>query len=368
MSEKKSHTTTTRGWTIADVTQTESLHKLTALIDGDLPHISEEEASAFFHEWLDECDRTEVADDSTISEHHTVGIALCAVMANAGVPEYTEISDVLGQHEKTIMVHEGDIASLSWQQLVDVVTALQMEVSLFVSFSPDEGFSCSLDCRSFVMQLMRRVGFFVTHEFKAPTDENTDDVELAHGILEVVTDNWTAVRIDDLGLVLDALHSVAGLAEFLLGAQLVVPETTSAQDELPLFNHHREASLDDFYELSMTSDLMPGTIIQYKRKFKHLFHSISQVVYFHYPHYSRQVQIPLAQIQKNDCNHKNLLPLLQQSNPDIKILFEHTGAAQRVSHRKHPRSWCCMAGFIVLATPEQVFCASDLRTLVLHAT
>ena len=62
-------------------------------------------------------------------------------MAAAGIPEYTEVSDVLGQHEKTIMVHEGEIDSMSWQQVVDVVTALQMEVSLFVNFSPNEGFS-----------------------------------------------------------------------------------------------------------------------------------------------------------------------------------------------------------------------------------
>lgn len=44
------------------------------------------------------------------------------------------------------------------------------------------------------MQLMRRVGFFVTHELGATTNENSTDVKQAHGILEVVADNRTAVR------------------------------------------------------------------------------------------------------------------------------------------------------------------------------
>ena len=308
-----------------------------------------------------------MSGDDTVSEHLAVGIALCAVFARASLPEYTATVDVLGHHEKVVMVYEGGIDSLDWQQLVDVVTALQMEVSNFISFSPEDGFSCSLDYESFAMQLMRRVGFFVTREFRAPTDENTTDTGLAHGVLEVVADDWTAVRLDDIGLVLDALHAVVGLTEFLIGAQLVTPVKENLHQQLPLHNHHREASLDDFYEISMTSDLMPGTITQYKKKFKHLFHSISQVVYFHHPHYSRQVQIPLARIQEENVGHKHILPLLQQSNPEIKIIYEHTGAAQRSTHRKHARSWCCMAGFIVLVKQEQVFCASDLRTLVLHS-
>ena len=79
----------------------------------------------------------------------------------------------------------------------------------------------------------------------------------------------------------------------------------SAPDEaeqlIELYNYHREASLDDFYKMSQMADTPFGSVSQYKHKFRHLFHSTSQVVYFHYPSYMRRKQVALSLRYHETC-------------------------------------------------------------------
>ena len=138
--------------------------------------------------------------------------------------------------------------------------------------------------------------------------------------------------------------------------------------KIPLYNHHREASLDGFYEVSMVSDLSPGAIIQYKNKFRYLFHSISQVIFYHHPSYARQIQQPLTNLTCYGANPVNLLPLLRQVEPSIPILYEHTGAGLTTATHKQKFSWLVTTGFVLLIDDaSNVYCAHDLRCLLAFA-
>jgi hypothetical protein len=48
----------------------------------------------------------------------------------------------------------------------------------------------------------------------------------------------------------------------------------------------------------MTSDCLVCTIAQYAHRFAHLFHSMSQAVYYNFPSYARQTQLQLAALQR----------------------------------------------------------------------
>ena len=134
---------------------------------------------------------------------------------------------------------------------------------------------------------------------------------------------------------------------------------------MELHAHHKEASLDVYYEMSMISDLAPGFLVQYKCKFSHLFHSISQVVYFHFPQYRRRVQESLGNIVGGQASAVNTLPLLQQVRPEIPVLFEHTGACSQKEHANIPYAWVVLSGFVLLVKENgDALCAKDPRSLL----
>ena len=129
--------------------------------------------------------------------------------------------------------------------------------------------------------------------------------------------------------------------------------------------HHKEVSLDDYYEMSMISDLAPGFLVQYKCKFSHLFHLISQVVYFHFPQIRRRVQESLGNITGGKASAVNTLPLLQQVRPEIPVLYEHTGACSQKEHANLPYAWVVLSDFVLLVKANgDALCAKDPRSLL----
>jgi hypothetical protein len=86
-------------------------------------------------------------------------------------------------------------------------------------------------------------------------------------------------------------------------------------------DYHRQAGLDSFYEHAIYADLPPASRITYKQDFAGMYHSITQVVYFHFPDYSRRRQISLEEIREG----KKLLHCLSvalQLRPDMEVKME----------------------------------------------
>ena len=65
--------------------------------------------------------------------------------------------------------------------------------------------------------------------------------------------------------------------------------------------------------------LAPGMRLVYRTDFSGMYNDVSQVVYFHYPQYHRQPQLPIADIPDNAIN---CLPLLTQLLPQIPVVYD----------------------------------------------
>ena len=320
--------------------------------------------------WIEYCLLTESTENKECLQEFTemqiVGLTLCELLHTYYHAPTTNMQDILGEHMDQIILTQSPVEKFTWQEIVDTLTTLQLEMKNFLHFN-ETGYHISIDLSVMAMLLMKRVGFFVKYKVSVDTSCDTTNTEVAHGILERIDDTWAHVHVKSLCEFLTGLNALLSIVNFALNAKML-SVTHDATETIQLRNHHREASLDDFYQISMICDLLPGSIVQYKNKFSHLFHSISQVVYFHYPQYARKVQAPLDVITSDKSLGANVLPLLMQFQPDIPVLFEHTGAAKQAAHAKHKWSWCCFSNVILLVSAEHgPFCARDLRSLLVHA-
>jgi hypothetical protein len=84
---------------------------------------------------------------------------------------------------------------------------------------------------------------------------------------------------------------------------------------------HVQAGLDAFYEHAMYADIPPASRITYKQDFSGMYHSITQVVYFHFPDYARKKQLPMEKIVAG-TSHLHCLSVAQELRPDIPVKME----------------------------------------------
>jgi len=324
--------------------------------------------------WLIECDRSAPVDEeSKYNEMHVVGIGLCALLHRCELGTYENfcLAAALGPHASRVVMHAEPVSEMSWLQLSETLTALQLEFKASITWSENLGYDTCIDYAALMLVVLKRVGFWLSRQWRRVDVDGAgaDDSEALQGLVDLDRENWRCVRPACVVQVLDGVHALLSLVRLLLTAEVVAlhsPVADERRDEVRLYNHHREASIDDFYEMSMVADCMVGSVTQYKHKFQFLFHSISQVVYYHYPTYERQRQQPMAFLEDYGIPGTNLLPLLLQLNPDMPVFYEHTGAGQRAAYAAHPFSWAFMSGYILLVSRAgKVFCAQDLRSLLL---
>ena len=200
------------------------------------------------------------------------------------------------------------------------------------------------------------------HSFKVIVGGGAQNtrVALPPHLLQVSRHRFCTVRTDALAFLLDALHGMLSLHYMLTQAEFV--RALPVEDLVEVNGHHKEASAEVFFSLSMTADCMPGSVVQYVHKFAYLFHSISQVVYYNFPTYNRQRQLPLEKLQEANAPDINLLPLLTELRPDIPVLCEHTGAGHRATHAQHKWSWVLWTQYVFLVDGEmKVYVATCAR-------
>ena len=288
------------------------------------------------------------------------------------------IESTLDSFAPSICIQDTSLSKMTWGETQDVVMSLQIEFMKLFVFDSEEGYGCYVDIYTILSMLMAHIGFLESHKWKEPSaggnvapDSVSGSIGVLHGVVDVDEDGWEHVREENMVFVLDALHSMINATNLLISAKAVpTPDNMPQRDDNAnfIFNHHLEASLDDFYDLSMIADCPVGSILQYKHKFRYLFHSVSQVIFFHYPSYERQKQIPLLKLQEVQAPHINLLPLLAQVKTDIPILTEHTGLGNRLRHAETEWSWAIIGTFTLLVNRDlQTFYAQDLKRLLLHA-
>lgn len=306
------------------------------------------------------------------------------------------LQESLGSYSALVCMHDEALCKMSWQQTQDVLMSLQIHFTQFFEFKDDLGekcCECAVDLKQIMTLLFARLGFFAMHKWrddadkglgkgnnggpaqakaKTPASSSTaldTSVEVMHGVVDIDEHGWKHVREESMVFVLDALHAMFVAHDFFLSAQPILFQgDEGARHNLPifLFNHHREASLDDFYDLSMMADCPIGSILQYKHRFRYLFHSVSQVIFFHYPTYERQKQLSMDSLHEADVPGINLLPLLMQVKTEIPVLTEHTGLGNASIHAKHEWCWALFGKVVLLVNKNmEVLYAKDLRHLML---
>jgi hypothetical protein len=160
---------------------------------------------------------------------------------------------------------------------------------------------------------------------------------------------WYVVDVQTRRDCFGLLHVLMRLFFVLLDAEAVDVDAevvTGYLQEFSPFQH--EASLHDFYNLSMVTDCLPATILMYKHLYKDMFNDPSQVVYFHTPTYKRPRQLEFDDIVAMTAHDVNVLPIITQIKPDVPILFEHTGACSSSACSAEPWSWLVIHKHIVL--------------------
>ena len=348
-----------------------------ALSEG--PALKLPQVLAMLDDWLLLTDRAQpVPEGKNYTEMHVVGLGLCALLHVMDNEEFGsfDLVHAMGAHADHVVVCDARVSEMSWQQVSDTVTAVQLRFKSIIEWDQQAGYQTDVDVMSVMLMLMKRAGYWLGHDWRtisvaAATDEAVqNDTECLHGIVDVDTEGWKCVRPACAVQFFDAVHAVLSLTRLLMRAQVVSWHTGEepVSEHVRLFNHHREASIDDFYEMSMITDCMVGSITQYKHKFQFLFHSISQVVYYHWPVYDRQRQITQVEIDAYGVCGINLLPLLLQVDPEIPCYYEHTGAGAQSVYCKHEYSWAMMSGYVFMVHRSgAVFCSEDVRSLLLQS-
>ena len=333
--------------------------------------------------WVDTQDRSAKLDaDDGCNQMHVLGAALCVLLhrrevADAAEAAETHVFDLratLGPSAARLLLSEKQLAHYDIEELHALVTALQLEfASLYALEVPSSaqqqtadscaGFFCLVDLELLCLRLLGCLGALLATKERLQTDPREPPPAAVRGLLDVDDEGFCTVRAETVVYLLDALHSMLGLHALLTRAEFV-----PAAELVELHAHHREASNETFFTHSMTSDCVVGTIAQYAHRFAHLFHSVSQAVYYNFPSYARQKQLPMDALQRTDAAAINLLPLLTELRPDIPVLFEHTGAGCRPVHARHKWSWVLWSRFVLLVDADmRAFVAADVRALLSKA-
>ena len=316
------------------------------------------------HQWCTQADPSAGLHQTLLlNDMHVLGKKLCSDMHRLDLSGYDAYS--LTESIACLLplpFDEPRLSCLSWSELVDLMTTMQIGYRKLVVWNDADGYSVYFDYHGFVIFLMKRIGFWMSHEWREEAGSEVPDLATAQGAEEVDAEGWHRVAPTAVAHLLDVVHTFAALTNCLLSATLLVVD-----DEMPeLHTHHRESSLDEFYVNAMISDVPLGSILQYAHRFQFLFHSITQVVYFHWPSYRRSNQISLAQLRGKDTPPQNILPLLLQIDPNVPVLYEHT---QALCHTRRPDKWAWMnvAGFFALLHRDgSVYVAKDIRELFVY--
>ena len=334
------------------------------LLDGSAALPARSELLRMVDRWAEEFDRGEKLDaEDGCNVMHLIGAALCVLLqrSEAAAGMAFDLRAALGPVAARVMLCEKPLEDHDVEELHALVTALQLEfVELYVLDST--GYGALVDLELICVRVLTQLGALLDVREKLSTEPGQPPPAAVRGLLEMDDDGFCSVRSETLVHLLDAMQSMLCLHMLLTRAQML-----PAAAPTELHAHHREASTETFFTHSMTSDCVVGTIAQYAHRFAHLYHSVSQVVYYNFPSYARQAQLPLAELNRANAPAVNVLPLLTELRPDVPVLFEHTGAGCRAQHRKHSWSWVLWSRFVILVNTEmRSFVAADIRTLLAH--
>ena len=314
-------------------------------------------------EWLTQFDRCQaLREDNSYNEMCACGMGICAALYKKTPPLKYEVSESGESPElhQRIFTKQDPVSQMDWEELQNVVTRLQIEFRHLFDGGVEDVYTCKINLPKLAFCVMQRSGELLCNKFKH--DTLTDVIDQC---VNKDANGWCVVQEQAVRALLLGIHCLLSAHQLLVRAQYIPADNSAVPEDQIIRNYHREASLDDFYELEMMTKVPIGSIVQYRDKFRYLFHSVSQVVYYHYPSFKRGKQASLVELEATAVAAPNLLPLLLQVDPSTPMLYEHTGAGLAETHATHKYHWTVLGPFVLLVDEcMQGYCAKDLRSLL----
>lgn len=335
---------------------------------------------------------TYVPDMDGFNYMHVVAIKLCSRLNSHVLAMYNEhnIQTDVYAIAPQLQTSMCEIREMDWDQLSDLVTALQLEMPNLVYSSRNSEnkleIIVKIDLLKILVMCLKRAGFWIQNYWKKDTratdgeseedsecdenDENGNSGEQSKLIntapKHACTEHgWSYVERHNIVQVLDALHALMTVTLAFYDSTIVHHENAASTSNIleNMTEHHREVSLDKFYEISMISDINPGMISQYKHRHQEVFHSVSQVVYYNWPSYQRHKQKSFKEIM-DKRSAVNILPLIAEMFPTVPVLYEHDGALSCEAHSKHQFSWALINTNVFLVTKTlDIYYSDDIMQL-----
>lgn len=287
---------------------------------------------------------------------HIIGMQISGKLYNMNSSDYLnyDLKENVFKTFSRLNIVSNEIHKFTWIDMEIFVSALQINLKNIIDTDKDS-IESNFDLGELLIMLLTRIGFFCNYE--VPANKHSEKMI---PMKDIETTNGNMVRILPQSIIniLDVLHSIGSIvlalttskdpSNFNLRNNENSPEDAQLKEEdVVLTEHHREVSLDAFYEFSMVSDLHAGCITQYYHKHEDVFHSISQVLYFNWPSYARKRQCSIEKIHE-ERNFVNTMPLILEYFPNVPIFYEHNGALNFQKHNQYDFSWACVAGYTFL--------------------
>jgi len=286
---------------------------------------------------------------------HIIGMQISGKLYHMNSPDYLlyDLKESVFKTFSRLNVVSNEIHEFTWIDMEIFVSALQINLKNIIDIDKNSVES-NFDLGELLIMLLTRIGFFCNYEKSA---QNHSEKMIPMKDVETIKGNMVRILPQSIVNILDVLHSIGSIvlalttskdaSEFQLSNGGNSPTQKKNEEEVVLTEHHREVSLDVFYEFSMVSDLHAGCITQYYHKHEDVFHSISQVLYFNWPSYARKRQCSIEKIHEGK-NFVNTMPLILEYFPNVPIFYEHNGALHFQKHNQYDFSWACIAGYTFL--------------------
>lgn len=352
--------------------QAECARAVQRLCGEDARALQPAEVNSVLQGWLVDFDRGEAlaGGEDGLNAMHLVGVGICEALDRHSLQvDFAGAERAARAACPRAFACPETIAAQDAAALAETARALQAAFGECYRLEED-GWDCAVDLTAVLTAVLLRLGWWVAREFRAEAGGGGSDARVTRATVTTMEPRggdggaggeWLGVKGLVVVQILDAVHAMLSVHRLVLAAEMV-----ELPAELPDFDQfHLEASSETWYTVGMASELSPGAVCQYKHEFGELFHSLSQVVYYHAPNYDRRRQLPLAALNARGAPAAHVLPLVSEIAPDVPVLFEHTGAGFRGATARHAFSWCLCRGIVVLVDRDmRSYCCRDLRGLL----
>jgi len=310
------------------------MNKETEKLYDNIGNWDEETHGKVWNKWLwgTDCNAQPIEQCWDMNEMHIYGILCCLEESenpSSDICQYSLVA-ILNESqypELTILHLHGNkkLADFTLRELIDQIECLQLNWGKFIGSLLDNR---QLDVAFLLLKgIASHIGNIAHHAFSSDGDMLDDPQymsmlpKLHHHEIGEFEVTYAIISRKALRQAISILHILFRILYIIQKTEFTLPVESSFLKKIvnSLKQHHIESSMDFFNVFQQMVYLAPAMRLVYRTNFAGMYNDVSQVIYFHYPKFSRQPQISL-----NDIPYSNihLLPLISQLIPEIPIYYD----------------------------------------------